>query len=136
MGRLGLAGFVLSFVGTTLLAVSGYFGFLAPVLAGKAPESIDAISGYPPVVGLSGMGAMGFVFGFVSLGMAMSRTATLPRSSGILVAVGAPIHLFGFALAQFVSPGLWTLAILGSVVLGTGLAWPGYQMWKERAFDP
>jgi hypothetical protein len=133
MGRLGLAGFVVSFSGTALLAVSGNFGFLAPVLASKAPETIDAISGYGPVVAFNAMAAIGFMVGFVIFGVAMSKTATFPRYSGVLVAVGAPMHLSGFAMAQFVSPVLWSVAILGSVALGAGLAWPGYRMWQTRA---
>ena len=32
MGRLGLVGFLLAYLGTMLIAVSGHFGFLAPVL--------------------------------------------------------------------------------------------------------
>src|SRR5215213_5892799 len=32
MGRLGLAGFLTAFTGTYLIPVTGYFGFLAPVL--------------------------------------------------------------------------------------------------------
>jgi hypothetical protein len=28
---------------------------------------------------------------------------------------------------------LWAVAILGSVALGAGLAWPGYQMWQKPA---
>ena len=42
-GRLGLVGFLLAFMGTTLVAVSGNFGFLAPVLAAESPATIDAI---------------------------------------------------------------------------------------------
>ena len=38
MGRLGLAGFVVSFTGTFLLAVSGNFGFLAPVWPRERPR--------------------------------------------------------------------------------------------------
>lgn len=133
MGRLGFAGFVVSFIGTTALAVSGNFGFLAPVLAAEAPETINAISGYPPAVALSALGAIGFLVGFVIFGMAVFKAATLPRLCGILIAVGAPVHLFGFALAQFASPALWPFTILGSVALGTGLAVPGYQMWQKSA---
>jgi hypothetical protein len=133
MGRLGLAGFLVAFTGTTLVAVSGNFGFLAPVLAAESPATIDAINVYPPVVALDAVAFGGFVVGFVLFGMAMARTATLPRFSGLLVAVGAPIQVFGFALGQTVSPALWSLAILGSVALGVGLAWPGYQLWQEPA---
>jgi hypothetical protein len=133
MGRLGLVGFLLAFLGTTLVAVSGNFGFLAPVLAAESPATIDAINLYPPVVALNGVAFAGFVVGFVMFGLAMARIPTLPRPSGLLVAVGAPLQVFGFALAQTVSPALWSVAILGSVALGAGLALPGYQLWQQPA---
>ena len=63
----------------------------------------------------------------------MIRTSTLPRWSGILVAVGAPAHLLGFGLAQLVSTAAWPVAILGSVSLAAGLAWSGYRMWRAPA---
>jgi hypothetical protein len=133
MGRLGLVGFLLAFLGTSLVAVSGNFGFIAPVLAAESPATIDAINLYSPVVALNGVAFAGFVVGFVMFGLAMARIPTLPRSSGLLVAVGAPLQVFGFALAQTVSPALWSVAILGSVALGAGLAWPGYQRWQQPA---
>jgi hypothetical protein len=114
----------------------GNFGFIAPVLAAESPASIDAINVYLPEVALNAVGFGGFVVGFILFGMAMVKTATLPRSSGLLVAVGAPIQVFGFALAQTVSSVLWILAILGSVALGVGVAWPGYQLWQHRRPDP
>ena len=133
MGRLGLVGFLLAFMGTMLVAVSGSFGFIAPVLAAESPATINAINLYPPEVALDAVAFGGFVVGFVLFGMAMAKTATLPRFSGFLVAVGTPIQVFGFALGQTVSAALWIFAILGSVALGAGLAWPGYQMWKKPA---
>jgi hypothetical protein len=133
MGRLGLAGFLLSFLGTTLIAVSGNFGFIAPVLAAEAPATIDTINLYLPVVALNAVAFGGFVVGFVLFGLAMTKTATLPRASGLLVAVGAPFQVVGFAVAQTVAPVLWTVAVLGSVALGAGLAWPGYQLWQNPA---
>jgi hypothetical protein len=136
MGRLGLVGFLAAFAGTMLVAVSGNFGFIAPVLAAESPATIDAINAYLPEVALNTMAFLGFVVGFVVFGVAMAKTATLPRSSGLLVAVGAPIQLAGFALGQFVAPVLWTVGILGSVALGVGLSWPGYQLWQHRRPDP
>jgi hypothetical protein len=130
MGRLGLAGFLVAFLGTTLIAVSGNFGFLAPVLAARSPATIEAISHYPPVVGLNAVAAVAFMVGFVLLGIAMAKTATLPRFAGTLVAVGAPAHLIGFGLSQFVSPSLWLIAILGSAALGAGLAAAGNRIWQ------
>jgi len=130
MGRLGLAGFVVAFSGTALLAVSGNFGFIAPVLASESPGTIDTISRYGPVVVFNGVAAIAFMVGWVIFGIAMARTGTLPAASGALVALGAPTHLIGFGLAQLASPPLWPIAIAGSVALGAGLAWPGYQLWR------
>jgi hypothetical protein len=131
MGRLGLVGFLAAFTGTMLIAVSGNFGFLAPVLASRSPQTIDAINRYLPEVALNGVAFGGFVVGFVMFGLAMAKTASFPRPSGLLVAVGAPVQLVGFALAEFASPALWAVAVLGSVALGAGLAWPGYRMWQR-----
>jgi hypothetical protein len=63
MGRLGLVGFLLAFMGTMLVAVSGNFGFLAPVLAAESPATIDAINLYPPEVALDAVAFVGFVVG-------------------------------------------------------------------------
>jgi hypothetical protein len=133
MGRLGLVGFLTAFSGTYLIAVTGNFGFLAPVLAKQAPAVLDSISQYTPVVITNGLAAILFMIGYILFGAAMIRTATLPRWSGVLVAVGAPAHLLGFGIAQLVSTAAWPIAILGSVSLGAGLAWPGYRLWHPPA---
>lgn len=131
LGRLGAAGLLVAYLGTYLIAVTGNFGFLAPVLAEKSPAVLDAINAYPPVVGINGLAAITFMVGYALFGIAMIRAAPLPRLAGILVAVGAPAHLIGFGLAQLVSPTLWPIAVVGSISLGAGLAWPGYRLWRS-----
>lgn len=133
MGRLGFAGLLIALLGTYLIAVTGNFGFLAPVLAKDAPAVLDTISQYSPVVGINALAAIAFMIGYVLFGIAMIRTAGLPRLSGILVAIGAPAHLIGFGLAQLVTPVLWPIAIAGALSLGAGLAWPGYLLWRGLA---
>src|SRR5215213_7346386 len=73
MGRLGLAGFLTAFVGTYLIAVTGNFGFLAPVLAKNSPAVLDALNQYLPVVVINGLAAIAFVIGYVLFGIAMMR---------------------------------------------------------------
>ena len=107
------------------------FGFFAPVLAAEAPATIDAISVYPPVVIFNGFAAVGFMTGFVILGIAVTKSRVFPRWSGIFMAVGAQLHLVGFAIALLVSPALWFVAILRGVLLGSGLAWCGYRIWAK-----
>jgi hypothetical protein len=131
MGRLGLVGFVTAFTGTYLIAVTGNFGFLAPVLAKQSPTVLDSLGQYLPVVIINGLAAILFMIGYVLFGIAMIRTAALSRWSGVLVAVGAPAHLLGFGIAQLVSTAAWPIAILGSVSLGAGLAWAGYRLWQR-----
>ena len=79
---------------------------------------------------INGLAAVSFMIGYVLLGVAMIRTVTLPRWSGVLVAVGAPAHLLGFGIAQLVTTAAWPIAILGSVCLGAGLGWAGYRPWQ------
>jgi hypothetical protein len=133
MGPLGLAGFLTAFTGTYLIAVTGNFGFLAPVVAKQSPAVLDSISRYSPVVIVNGLAAILFMIGYVLFGIAMIKVATLPRWSGVLVAVGAPAHLIGFGVSQLVSTAAWSIAILGSVSLGAGLAWSGYRVWRGLA---
>ena len=110
--------------------MTGNFGFFAPVMAKEAPATLDAIGQYSPVVVINGLAAILFMIGYLLFGIAMAKTATLPRLSGVLVAVGAPAHLLGFGVAQLVSTAAWSVAVLGSVSLGAGLAWPGYRLWR------
>jgi hypothetical protein len=133
MGRLGLAGFLTAFAGTYLIAVTGNFGFLAPVLAKQSPAVLDSINQYMPVVIINGLAAILFMIGYILFGIAMIRTATLSRWAGVLVAVGAPAHLLGLGISLLVSTAAWPVAILGSVSLGLGLGWSGYRMWRAPA---
>jgi hypothetical protein len=133
MGRLGLTGFLVAMLGTYLIAVTGYFGFMAPVLAREAPATLDTTIQYPPVVVSSGVAAITFIVGYALFGIAMIRTATLPRLSGVLVAVGGPMHLLSFGISQLVSTAVWVVAVIGAASLGSGLAWAGYRLWRSPA---
>jgi hypothetical protein len=86
------------------------------------------------VVIINGLAAILFMIRYVLFGVAMIRTATLPRWSGVLVAVGAPGPFAGFRRAQLVSTAAWPIAILGSASLGAGLAWPGHRLWHTGRF--
>ena len=94
---------------------------------------LDAINQYPPVLGINGLAAIAFMVGYALFGIAMTRSASLPRLAGMLVAVGGPAHLLGFGLAQLVSPALWPIAVIGSLSLGAGLALAGHRLWRTPA---
>jgi hypothetical protein len=75
-----------AFSGTYLIAVTGNFGFHAPVLAKQSPAVLDSLSQYLPVVIINGLAAILFMIGYVMFGVARIRTATQPGWTGMLLA--------------------------------------------------
>jgi hypothetical protein len=106
-----------------LIAVSGNFGFLAPVSAAQSPATIDAINRYPPEGALNAMAFAGFVVDFVIFGMAMAKTVGFPRPSGVLVAIGAPCQVVGSLLNR---PG----------IPGGSIAWKGRWSHGKQQRNP
>jgi Type II CAAX prenyl endopeptidase Rce1-like len=82
---------------------------------------------------VNGLAAILFMIGYALFGVAMIRTATPPRWSGVLVAVGAPAHLVGFRDSSAALDRRVAGRDLGSVSLVAGLAWPGYRLWHTPA---
>ncbi len=112
-GRLGLAGFLAAFVGTSMMLMEGREHLF----------SHDFGQGTP--VGLWQLIATSLVFsvGYILLGVAIYRAGVLPRGAGVLLAVGGPIVAF--------SPPIGILAVLivGHALFGAGLAWLGYTLF-------
>jgi hypothetical protein len=80
IGRLGSVGFLTAFLGRYLIAVTGKFGFLAPVLAKQSPIVLDSINQYMPVVAINGLAAITFMVGLPYSGLPSSgRRACLVR---------------------------------------------------------
>ena len=131
-GRLGLVSFLMVFFGTLFFAVSNDYGFIAPVLAARAPAMLDAINAYPHVAALNGLLIVGFFLGFILFGIATLRAGLLPPQIGMLLAIGSPLYLVGGALGQLMYEALWTVAILGALALGLGLVWAGYSLWSSK----
>lgn len=65
---------------------------------------LDSLIQYLPVVIINGSAAILFMIGYILFGIAMIRTATMPRCSGVLVAVGAPAHLLGLGWPSWSRP--------------------------------
>jgi hypothetical protein len=68
-----------------------------------------------------------FLFlGFILFGIAIQRSRVFLPWSGILIATGWSLFTICAPLALFVFEPLWTLAVLGTVILGLGLGSVGY----------
>jgi hypothetical protein len=114
-GRLGLAGFLAAFVGTSMMLMEGREHLF----------SHDFGQGTP--VGLWQLIATSLVFsvGYILLGVAIYRAGVLPRGAGVLLAVGGPIVAFSPPI------GILAVLILGHTLFGAGLAWLGYALFSS-----
>jgi hypothetical protein len=110
--RLGLAGFIVAFVGTSMMLMEGREHLF----------SHDFGQGTP--VGLWQLITTSLVFsvGYILLGVAIFRAGVLPRGAGVLLAVGGPIVAFSPPI------GIPAVLLVGHTLFGAGLAWLGYAL--------
>jgi hypothetical protein len=110
LGRFGLAGFAVAFVGTALVLVSTLW---AIVLLDRFGETVPGV--------LFGLGLLGLLVGFVLFGIATFRARVLPRWSGVLLVAYPLLLIAGFPVE-------------GPLIL-VGLLWLalGYALWTQRA---
>ena len=91
-GALGLTGFVLALLGTTLAAGASWSQvFVVPLLAGVAPAVADQGAG--SVLAGFVLSFLLFGVGWILFGVATLRTQMFPRWAVILLIVGAVISI-------------------------------------------
>jgi hypothetical protein len=118
--RLGVAGFLVAFVGTALMLLEGREHLFSPDFGVGTPLGLwELISA-----------SLVFSVGYVLLGIAIVRAGVLPRGSGILLAVGGPIVAFSPPI------GILVVLVVGHALFGLGLAWSGYALWTETEHEP
>ena len=120
-GWLGLIGFVLAFVGTSLFVGLGMIAeFIVPVLAVSAPPLLDPAGPLGASSPLFPLTFLPFLVGYILLGIATLRAGVLPRWSGLLLIIAAVL----FAL-----PVPWPVPVAGAIAYGAGLIWLGSALW-------
>ncbi len=131
VGRAGMAGFLLAFAGSVLLAVSNDYGFMAPVLAARDPALLSAVNAYGPEMALNGLMVLGYMLGFMLFGVIVARASVLPRWAGAAVALGALLFLVGGAVEYGMDvSAAFLVAAGGQVLFGAGVfAW-GVRLWS------
>jgi len=129
-GWFGVVGFVAAFIGTASLLTGAMIeAFIIPFMGLQTPDIVDGPP--PPGVGEAFMTiSVLFAVGYVVLGIAPARAGALPRSVGVLLAVGAAALMFGDMVATgvFGNESLWGI---GFALFGAALAWLGYALWSD-----
>ena len=92
-GRLGLAGYLVAFLGTLLVAGDWWFeSFIAPRIAATAPEVMTgAISGSLLVGAAATFGL--FAIGWITFGIATFRANVYPRPAAVLLIIGGVVGI-------------------------------------------
>jgi hypothetical protein len=112
-GRLGLAGFLATFVGTAMSIMEGREHLFSHDFGQGTPVGLWQLI----------LTALVFTIGSILLGVAIFRAGVLPRGAGVLLAVGGPIVAFSPPI------GILAVMIVGHALFGVGLAWSGYALW-------
>jgi len=118
LGVLGMAGFLVAFVGTALAVGSMWTStFAIPAVAEQAPAALKA--GPPPILLFANIVSWGgLTVGWLMLGVAILQSGVYPRLIAILLAVGA---LILFVPVPFSSlPFAVAVAWMGVLSLGSG----------------
>ena len=124
-GVLGLIGFILAVIGTALYAGAILFIEVAtlPFIA-ALPIAEELFTATPPAfMAVFAATFITFALGFVLLGIATLRGPVLPRWSGLLLLIGAPLFAFP------VPPAPVIVNTVGAVLFGLGYVWLGYALW-------
>ena len=124
-GKLGFASFVMAAIGTIM-----HFGhqwssaFVVPVLAGGAPDFLEAILADTTTVLTAGVLLTWFLLalGWLLFGIASLRARVVPPGSAWVVMLGAILSLL-LSLSDVSLDGL---------VLYIGLAWMGFWLWSDQ----
>ena len=129
-GHFGVFAFTLVLVGTALaLGVEWREVFDVHDFARRAPDALNALDAEKGL-SLSNIGTIiaisTFVLGWILLAIATLRTRAANRIAAWMVIAGFLVT----PLLRPVLPGLWGAAV-GNAILGSGLAWLGYDIFPE-----
>lgn len=127
-----LAGMALYIVGSGLfLSLVGFMAFAAPVAAGlymqgdsKVLDVIKAGFFAGPVLGVLYPSGLVGTLGSILLGVAIWRSANLPKWAALLFALTVPLSSFG-------SPISIVLDLLGAMCLLLAGAWIAVSVWRD-----
>ncbi len=135
-GRLGLAGFVLSFFGLAMLEVSteAMFAFAGPVLAGHDATRFLLQGGLEQNLGggfvaYFALSYLVVVAGFVSFGFATFRAGVYPRWAGLVIVIGSVAAIIMAPLVS-VPSGPVRLDRAGVLAASFAFVWCGWQLLR------
>lgn len=141
-GKLGLAGFVLSFIGLAMLEVSteALFAFSGRVLAAHDQTQFLLVGGLEQHLGGGFAAYFGLSYtlvlaGFLSYGIATFKSGVYPRWAGAMIATGSVAAVVMAPLAA-VPAGPFRIDRLGVLAVCFAFAWCGWRLLRRSSRPP
>jgi hypothetical protein len=134
IGRSGLLGFVLAFIGTMGFGGVVWFeAFVSPALVGDptvyaAIEGLQTGSTPSMIIPFFLVTVVAFSPGWLLLGWATARAGIFPRAAGYLVLLGGVF----FGLGPLLFASMQILDKLAGAIFGIGLLWLSWNLTMER----
>jgi hypothetical protein len=129
-GWVALLGFILAFVGTSLVrSILLFVSTVLPIIAADAPEIFQQASTTPDF--LVPVFIFGFGLGWMLLGGVIWRSAILPRWSGLLLMMGVVLFIISEA-GYFETLQSHAVVTIGDIVFSLGLIWIGYSILFDK----
>lgn len=136
-GRLGVVGYVVAFIGTAMVLTHGQVElWVIPYIGLTAPHLMEPPTPPPPaMVPTLMLTALISLIGYVTVGVATVRARVLPRSAGLLLAVGGPTFVVSYFIGQVPIP--YAVRTAMAMVFAVALVWLGWVLWagleRQRA---
>jgi hypothetical protein len=128
-GWLGLAGFVLMFIGEFLFTSYDVTALLvSPWLAQDAPQLL-ARNGPPSLFVFFLLAGILFSLGGILLGIGTMRARVLPRWAGLLLIIGVLLNVVDAPLSGTLGS---VVGIVSFVFFALAVGWMGYALWTAK----
>ncbi len=118
-GRIGLAGYLVAFLGTLLVAGDWWFeSFIAPRIAATAPEVMSGAITGSMVIGAGATFGL-FAIGWIAFGIATFRADVYPRPAAVLLIIGGVVGILAGSTPY-------------QVPLALAIGWIGYALVRSE----
>jgi hypothetical protein len=128
---LGLAGFILTYLGAVLYILPAYF--MMAQLSGQIANNRVLMASWVDIP-IGRYGSYMILVGIFLFGVGVIRAGVFPRWTGWLIAVGLTILLPSqFAPQAYLFTIFW---VIGATLQGIGLSWMGWTLFNKKSARP
>lgn len=125
-GIFELITYLLSVLSLTYVNVATYMDLVSMAKIPGTEQAIASVRGPVLLVAIYGL-----YFCLILFFLASAQVGVVPRSAGILTALGIALQLPAQFAVNMAVPMFYTFSLGGSILFGAGLTWIGWSLWSD-----